>query len=48
MSMWREGEGNEERVGAGRQKLEKEREEETHSPFYGESGIPAYCQVTLG
>ena len=30
------------------QEREKEREEGASSPFYSESDIPGYCQVTMG
>jgi hypothetical protein len=40
------GGGREDRAGAGRQ--EQERAEGPNSPFYGESGIPGCCQVTVG
>jgi hypothetical protein len=29
-------------------KMEQEREEEASSPFYNESSIPGYCQITMG
>ena len=50
MSMWREGEGNEER-GEGQEGRARARRQErggSSSPFYSESGIPVCCQVTVG
>jgi hypothetical protein len=50
--MLREGEWGEREQGAGARAREKEREREREegasSPFYSESGIPGYCQVTVG
>ena len=34
--------------GKGARAREQERKEGASSPFYSESGIPGYCQVTVG
>ena len=52
MSTWR-GRGETKgqsrgRKARAREEQEQEREEGTSSPFYTESGIPGYCQVTVG
>jgi hypothetical protein len=48
MSIWREGEGNRERVGARQEQESKRQRSGASRPFYSESGIPDCCQVTVG
>ena len=49
MSMWREGgKGRTSEQESKRVIKEQEREEGASSPFYSGSGLPGYCQVTMG